>query len=67
MFPKHHRNYTCCRKSGALLIAIFGALSVADYNNPQITGFFFCLIFSGKLNANIDIIVGMLISIANKE
>jgi hypothetical protein len=32
MFPKHHRNYTCCRKSGALLIAIFGALSVADYN-----------------------------------
>jgi len=31
MFPKHQRNYTFYQKSGALLIAIFGALSVADY------------------------------------
>lgn len=32
MFPKHQSNYTFYQNSGALLIAIFGALSVADYN-----------------------------------
>lgn len=31
MFPKHQSNYTFYQNSGALLIAIFGALSVADY------------------------------------
>ena len=31
MFPKQRRNYTFYQNSGALLIAIFGALSVADY------------------------------------
>jgi len=35
MFPKHQRNYTFYQKSGALLIAIFGALSVADYSTPN--------------------------------
>jgi hypothetical protein len=33
MFPKHQSNYTFYQNSGALLIAIFGALSVADYNS----------------------------------
>lgn len=33
MFPKHQSNYTFYQNSGALLIAIFGALSVADYSN----------------------------------
>lgn len=33
MFPRHHRNYTFYQNSGALLIAIFGAMSVADYNS----------------------------------
>ena len=32
MFPKHQSIYTFYQNSGALLIAIFGALSVADYN-----------------------------------
>ncbi len=31
MFPKHQSIYTFYQNSGALLIAIFGALSVADY------------------------------------
>lgn len=35
MFPKHQSNYTFYQNSGALLIAIFGALSVADYNKKQ--------------------------------
>ena len=36
MFPKHQSIYTFYQNSGALLIAIFGALSVADYKilNP---------------------------------
>lgn len=35
MFPKHQSNYTFYQNSGALLIAIFGALSVADYTYAQ--------------------------------
>jgi len=38
MFPKHQSNYTFYQNSGALLIAIFGALSVADYSNRKHSG-----------------------------
>jgi len=40
MFPRHHRNYTFYQNSGALLIAIFGAMSVADYSLKIVSIFF---------------------------